>query len=154
MIISDIYKTHVDFKKAVKFESEAMKMFFSGYSQDEDVENTFTADFLLTCTSLCPYNHYERANAIYEKCLGTKSPKFLHSLKCIADSKLRAFRYHDNVELYTIDTRNLGEIPDVSLSAVDREGLNYEEIGAFYKFVENEVIKHYSDSAEGRKYAK
>lgn len=112
---------------------------------DEDTENTFTADFLMRNNSYCPYEHYERANTIYEEKLGQKSPKFLESLRKIADTKVRKYNYLDNIELYRIDTRSFSEIPDISLSIEDNNNLNFEEAGTFYKYIEDQLEDHYFD---------
>lgn len=96
-------------------------------------------------TSYCPYDHYERANTIYEDKLGQTSPKFLESLRKIADTKLRKYQYNDNIELYRIDTRYFSDVPDISLSVSDREGLNFEEAGTFYKYIEDQLEDHYFD---------
>lgn len=155
MMISYIYKKRQEVKKAIKFESEAFKFFFNGYFTDEDQENTFTADFLMKCTSYWPYKHYERANSIYEEKLGQQSPKFLESIRKIADTKVRKFHYYDNIELYRIDTRRFSDVPDVSLSVSDKEGVNYEEAGTFYKYIEDQIAEHYNTKGEFEKaYAK
>ena len=125
-----------------------MKIFFSGYSKNEDTENKYTAKFLMKSTSLWPFNHFEKANAIYEKWYGILSPMFFESLRKIADSKLRKYNYNDNIEMYTIDTRNFSEVPDISLSVDDKEGVNFEEVGSFYKYIENEVEKGYNEKGE------
>ena len=58
--------------KCIRFESEAYKSFFKGYLPGENTETIFTADFLMKTTSYCPYQHYERANTIYDEQLGQK----------------------------------------------------------------------------------
>ena len=50
-MISSIYKKRFEIKKAIRFESEAYKSFFKGYLPGENIENTFTADFLMQTTS-------------------------------------------------------------------------------------------------------
>jgi len=155
MMMSWIYKKQNDYVKTIKFESEAFKSFYSGFLPDEDQENIFTADFLMKCTSYSPYKHYERANTIYEQILGQNSPKFLESLRRIADTKLRKYEYEDNIELYRIDTRSFSEIPDISLSSNDKMGLNYAEAGTFYKYIDNKIEESYSNEGEyEQKYAK
>jgi tetratricopeptide (TPR) repeat protein len=144
-IISLIYKKRHDLRKWIRFEFEAHKSFFDGYLPDEDSDNTFTADFLMRNNSYCPYEHFEHANTIYEEKLGQKSPKFLESLRKIADTKVRKYNYHDNIELYRIDTRSFSEIPDISLSIEDNNNLNFEEAGTFYKYIEDQLDDHYFD---------
>ena len=50
--------------------------------------------------------------------------------------------------MYTVDTRNFSEVPDVSISVSDKEGVNFEEAGSFYKYIENEVAKNYQNNGE------
>jgi len=154
-MIAWVYKKRHEIKKTIKFESEAYRSFMDGYLPNEDPDNTFTADFLLKCTSYAPYENYERANTIYEDQLGQQSPKFLESLRKIADSKLRKYRYNDNIELYRIDTRSFIDIPDISLSVSDREEINFEEAGTFYKYIEDQLEDHYFNQGKFEKrYAK
>mmetsp|Transcript_12956 Transcript_12956/g.12946 ORF Transcript_12956/g.12946 Transcript_12956/m.12946 type:complete len:316 (-) Transcript_12956:198-1145(-) len=96
-------------------------------------------------TSYCPYRHYERANSIYEKILGAKSPKFLNSFRRIADTKLKRYDYQDNINLYTVDTRYFDEIPENTLFSEAKDSSNFEEAGTFYKYIEDQLHENYFD---------
>ncbi|CAI2384850.1 unnamed protein product [Moneuplotes crassus] len=143
LMISSIYKSRFEVKKAIYFESQAHKSFFKGYREEEEKETVFTADFLMHTTSYCPYNHYERANSIYEKIFGSKSPKFLNSFRRIADTKISKYEYHDNISLYKVDTRYFNEIPENTLSSEAKNSANFEEAGTFYKYIEGQLEESY-----------
>lgn len=102
----------------------------------------------MRCTSYSPFVHYEKANEIYETELGRDSPKFLDSLRKIADTKLRKFEYYDNIELYRIDTRSFSEIPDISLSTNDKKGLDYQDSGSFYSHIEKQMKEKFDTQGE------
>lgn len=96
-------------------------------------------------TSYCPFEHYQKANSIYETKYGISSPKFLESMRLVANTKLRKYEYDDNIELYRIDTRSFSQVPDISASTNDRTGLNYEEISSFYSFIEEKLKERYQN---------
>ena len=110
-------------------------------NKDEILE----ANFLMKSTSYCPFEHYQKANSIYETKYGISSPKFLESMRLVANTKLRKYEYDDNIELYRIDTRSFSQVPDISASTNDRTGLNYEEISSFYSFIEEKLKERYQN---------